>query len=239
MRTLKDSLSHLSFIQACKLLGPRGKSLIMQGGRFDINLADQVSLEKNRFRLTLGNVRVDISLNSGSKNRMHLRCSACSGACAHQGAALSLILEEKLALGLSAPPPKRKPMESLSEEALVKQAVAERKQRAIEEKMRLKSMNPELLWTDYVVTNQASGKSYRLALRGWQPGESYCSCPDFRKNTLGTCKHIIYALKRGRAKFRKKVRNTPAPVETFSVYLQYGLVLELRLLLPENITTHV
>ena len=239
MRTLKDSLSHLSFIQACKLLGPRGKSLIMQGGRFDINLADQVSLEKNRFRLTLGNVRVDISLNSGSKNRMHLRCSACSGACAHQGAALSLILEEKLALGLSAPPPKRKPMESLSEEALVKQAVAERKQRAIEEKMRLKSMNPELLWTDYVVTNQASGKSYRLALRGWQPGESYCSCPDFRKNTLGTCKHIIYALKRGRAKFRKKVRNTPAPVDTISVYLKYGRDLELRLLLPENITKQV
>ena len=66
MRTLKDSLSHLSFIQACKLLGPRGKSLIMQGGRFDINLADQVSLEQNRFRLTLGNVRVDISLNSGN-----------------------------------------------------------------------------------------------------------------------------------------------------------------------------
>jgi hypothetical protein len=88
-------------------------------------------------------------------------------------------------------------MESLSEEALVQQALAERQQRAIEEKMHLKSMQPKRLWTDYVITNQASGKSYRIALRGWQPGESYCSCPDFRKNTLGTCKHIIYAQKRG------------------------------------------
>jgi hypothetical protein len=43
-------------------------------------------------------------------------------------AALSLILEEKMFLGLSQPPPQRKPMESLSEEALVKQAVAEREQ---------------------------------------------------------------------------------------------------------------
>jgi hypothetical protein len=33
-----------------------------------------------------------------------------------------MILEEKLSLGLSAPPPERVPMESLSEEALVNQA---------------------------------------------------------------------------------------------------------------------
>jgi hypothetical protein len=100
-------------------------------------------------------------------------------------------------------------------------------------------MNPGLLWTDYVITNQVSGKSYRLALRGWQPGESYCSCPDFRKNTLGTCKHIIYALKRGRAKINKKVQDTPAPVEKIGVYLKYGRNLELRLLLPENINKQV
>lgn len=239
MRTLKDRLSHLSFAQACKILGPRGKSLIMEGGKFDIDPADQVFLDENRFCLTLGHARVDISLNSGKRKRMHLRCSACSGACEHQGAALSLILEEKLALGLSAPPPQRKPMESLSEEALVKQALAEREQRAIEEKMRLKSMNPELLWTDYVITNAVSGKSYRLALRGWQPGESYCSCPDFRKNTLGTCKHIIYALKRGRAKFSKKVQDTPAPIDRIGVYLKYGRNLELRLLLPQKINKQV
>jgi SNF2 family DNA or RNA helicase len=130
-------------------------------------------------------------------------------------------------------------MESLDEEALVQQALAERQQRAIEEKMRLKSMSPSRLWTDYVITNQASGKSYRIALRGWQPGESYCSCPDFRKNTLGTCKHIIYALSRGRAKFSKKVQDTPATVEEICVYIKYGRRLELRLLLPENLKTGV
>lgn len=105
--------------------------------------------------------------------------------------------------------------------------------------MRLKSMNPSRLWTDYVITNQASGKSYRLALRGWQPGESYCSCPDFRKNTLGTCKHIIYALKRGRAKFSRKVQNTPATVDGICVYLKYGRSIELRLLLPGNLKREV
>jgi superfamily II DNA or RNA helicase len=239
MRTLKDRLSHLSFAQACKLLGPQGKALILEGGKFDIDLPDQVALNEDRFCLTMGHVRVDISLNSGKRKRMHLRCSTCSGACEHQGAALSLILEEKLALGLSAPPPRQKPMESLNEEDLIKQAVAERQQRADEEKMRLKSMDPGRLWTDYVITNQASGKSYRLALRGLQPGESYCSCPDFRKNTLGTCKHIIYALKRGRAKFSRKVQNTPASVDEICVYLKYGRSMELRVLLPGNLKKEV
>ena len=47
-------------------------------------------------------------------------------------------------------------------------------------------------WTDYMVTNRLSGKTYRVALRGLEPGESYCSCPDFRTNTLGTCKHVLH-----------------------------------------------
>ena len=239
MRTLRDKLSHLSFLQACKLLGPEGKALIMEGGQFAIDLFEQVTLNDRLFRLSLAEAVVEIALREDKRQRFDIRCSCCEGACVHKGAALSLILEEKLALGLSAPPPERVPMESLSEAALIDQAIADRGQRAREEKMRLKSMNPQQLWTDYIVTNSLSGKSYRLALRGWQPGESYCSCPDFRKNTLGTCKHILYALERGRAKFPKTVRDQPAVVEEICVYLQYGERLELRLLLPEKLSKAV
>jgi hypothetical protein len=235
MRTLRDKLSHLSFLQACKLLGPMGKELIMEGGKFDIALYEQVALDDQQFRLNVDEATVTIGLSNDKRQRFDLRCSVCSGACIHQGAALSLVLEEKLALGLSAPPPERTPIESLDEAALIEQAVNERRQRARDEKMRLTSMNPKQLWTDYVVTNLLSGKSYRLALRGWKPGESYCACPDFRKNTLGTCKHILYALERGRAKFPKRVQNTPAIVEEICVYLQYGRRLELRLLLPDKL----
>ena len=204
MRTLRDKLSHLSFLQACKLLGPQGRALMMAGGKFDINIFEQVTLDDHRFRLLIEQAVVDIFLSDDKRQRFNLKCTQCSGACEHQGAALALILEEKLALGLSAPPPEPSPMESLSEEALMARAMAERKQRAAEEKMRLTALNPGQLWGDYVITNRLSGKSYRLALRGWESGESYCSCPDFRKNTLGTCKHILYALARGRAKHATK-----------------------------------
>jgi superfamily II DNA or RNA helicase len=239
MRTLQDKLSHLSYLQACKLLGSRGKQLILEGGKYDIDLFEAVTLDDERFRLTLEGATVEISLDPLKNQRFHLHCSACTVACEHQGAALSLILEEKLALGLSAPPPERIPMESLSEEELIEQAIAERRERGQAEKMRLKSMNPGQLWTDYIITSQTSGKSYRIALRGWEPGESYCSCPDFRKNTLGTCKHILYALERGRTKFSKAVQEAPAPVEEICVYLRYGRRLQLRLLIPDGLAKPV
>ncbi len=239
MRTLKDKLSHLSFTQACKLLGPKGKELIMAGGQYDIDLQAQTTISNKQFRLNMNGASVGITLDTGKRNRLNLHCSICAGACEHQGAALSLILEEKIALGLAAPPPESTPIENLSEKALVELAVEERRQRAYTEKMRLKSMNPKQLWTDYIITNHASGKSYRIALRGWQQGESYCTCPDFHKNTLGTCKHILYALKRGRAKFGRSVRETPARVEDFCVYLEYGHRLTLRLLIPEKVSPQI
>ena len=120
MITLKDKLSHLSYNQACKLLGPEGKQLILEGGKYDINIFEQLSFNNEHFHLNLEDAQVSIQLDSRKKKRLNISCSVCPGACEHQGAALSLILEEKLTLGLSAPPPERTPMESLSDEALVR-----------------------------------------------------------------------------------------------------------------------
>ena len=142
MRTLKDKLSHLSFAQACRLLGPQGKELIMAGGRFEIDLYAQVRFNQRRFALDLGAAKVALRLDPRKPERLLSDCSVCRGACVHQGAALALILEEKLALGLSAPPKERVPMEHLSEKALIEQALTERRQRARDEKMRLKTPPP-------------------------------------------------------------------------------------------------
>jgi hypothetical protein len=194
--TLFDTLSRLTFTRAAKLLGPKGNRLIATGGKFDIDLTTQVKFDRDMFRLTLDGAAVTLTLSPAARHRLEWRCDACEVPCEHAGAAFSLILEEKLALGLAGAPPARAPAESVSEEALVAQALAERAERARTEKMRLTSLDSQEIWTDYTLTNAASGKSYRVALRGWQPGQSYCSCPDFRKNTLGTCKHILHALEK-------------------------------------------
>ncbi len=239
MINLKDKLSHLTYRQACKLLGAQGEKLIRQGGKYDIDLSEQVVLQRDLFQLNLVEAFVTIRLDSRKNQKLNFQCSACTTMCEHLGAAFSLILEEKLSLGLAAPPPERVPIESLTDEELINQAVSERAERAKNQKMRLKSLNSNELWSDYTVMNYSSGKTYRVALRGWERGESYCTGPDFRKNTLGTCKHILHVLDKMKIRFKKIVRETPYQIKNIAVYLRYGKELELRLLIPRYIDTKI
>jgi len=238
--TLKDRLSRLTFRRACKLLGPDGERLIRQGGKHEVeDFLEQVELMENRFRLRLPGATVSILLADDARQRLRWECSACQGACEHAGAAFSLILEEKMALGLAAPPRERVPVESLGEEALLHLALEEREERARTERMRLTSVDPKRLWTDYTITSALSGKTYRLALRGWERGESFCSCPDFRKSTLGTCKHILNALAKLKRRFPASMRRRPYQRRQISLHLRYGNQTELRLLLPQKIESKV
>lgn len=233
--TLKDRLSHLNFTRAVKLLGPDGARLIRLGGGYEVNVEEQVFLGDDLFRLTLPNAVVTITLMADTPERLCWNCTSCDGVCEHVGAAFSLILEEKIALGLAAPPPEREPVASLSDEEAARRALAEREQRAHTERMHIRPTERDTLWTDYLVTNELSGRSYRVALRGWEAGDSYCSCPDFRKNTLGICKHVVRVQRFARKRFPPAVQRRPYMPAEPAVHLRYGAELELRLLTPPGL----
>ncbi|MFZ4397966.1 MAG: SNF2-related protein, partial [Kiritimatiellia bacterium] len=232
--TLKDRLSRLTFREACKLLGENGAKLIRQGAKFEID-PDNVSLDEALLRVKVDGVTASINLSKSVRQRLLWRCSSCQEPCEHVGAAFSLVLEEKALLGLSDMPSENTPLELLTDEQLLERMLAERRQRAAEEKMTLQALKPGVLWSDTLVTSAESGKTYRVALRGWERGESFCTCPDFRKNTLGTCKHILFALDKARRRFPAAVRNTPYRRNSISVHLHYGADVELRLLAPDNL----
>ena len=234
--TLKDRLSRLTYIQACKLLGPEGSKLIMQGGKFEItSIEENVYFDNDLFRLSVDGAVVRITLNINNIKMLHFDCNKCQKSCEHIGSAFALILEEKTILGLAKPPIERIPAESLSETELIERALEERRERSKTERMTVESGNPEILWTDYIVTNALSGKSYRVALRGWNCGESYCSCPDFRKNMLGICKHIMNVQEEVSRKFSAKLKKLPYNQNDFALHILYGTDLELRLLCPMEI----
>ena len=99
--TLKDRLSRLTFLQAAKLLGEHGQKLIYEGGRYEFDIDQQVTLTEERFELRLPDGRATIELDPASKNKLRLSTSEDGHCNALMGAALSLILEEKLALVVS------------------------------------------------------------------------------------------------------------------------------------------
>ncbi len=238
--TLKDRLSRLTFLQACRVLGPEAPILIREGGKLEIEDFDgQVSLSADEFRVSLAGATATITLSDDRRRRIWWHCSKCETACVHVGAAFSLALEEKTILGLARPPDEMIPVESLGEQELFQRAIEERQERARTEKMTLRSIHPEELWTDYTITSAESGKTYRLALRGWERGDSYCSCPDFRTNTLGTCKHIIHARLKLQSRFSDRVHRRPYVRKVISVVLRYDEDLELRMLLPSKLDHRV
>ena len=237
--TFKDILSNMSYQEACKHLGAQGEKLLRRGGTWDVDLDGQVTLDSIRFVLELGEATATIAHNPKSRKRLRLECSKCEGTCAHIGAAFSVILEEKIALGLAAPPSEKTPMENLSPEELIDRALRERAERAAQEPMRIDSMDASILWTDYTVTSLTSGKTYRVALRGWERGESFCTCPDFKTNTLGTCKHVMRTIDSVKQSFPKEMKQSPYERRHIGLHLEYAEDVELRLLLPSRVEPEV
>lgn len=71
MLTLKDRLSRLTYRQACKLLGSVGEKLIRTGGKFDIDILEQVTLDRDLFRVNMGEAMVTIRLAPSNKESGH------------------------------------------------------------------------------------------------------------------------------------------------------------------------
>jgi superfamily II DNA or RNA helicase len=236
-----DRLSRLTFEQACKLLGTQGRKLISVGGKREVNIKEDVYLGGDLFRLRFPGLNGDceavatLTLTADAKDRLRWNCTTCDEPCWHVGSMFSVLLENKMALGLAEPPKERVPVESLNEAELVRQALAQRAERAKSERMKIRAADPEKPWTDYTVTSALSGKTYRVALRGLEPGVSYCSCPDFRTNTLGTCKHVMKVIAMAKRKFTPRRLKQPCRVGQIAVHLRYDGEITLRLDLPENL----
>ena len=87
--TLRDRLSRLTYVHACRLLGKDGPHLIRQGSRHEIDIAQQVYLQGDLFRLKLPDTVVTITLAAAAGNRLLYNCTSCRTVCEHVGAAFA------------------------------------------------------------------------------------------------------------------------------------------------------
>jgi len=75
-----------------------------------------------------------------------------------------------------------------------------RRQFGATQDLRLQNIGNQPIFSEFLISNPQTRTEYRVAIRGSRPGDNYCSCPDFAVNTLGTCKHIEFALFKLRSK---------------------------------------
>ncbi|MGB7159834.1 MAG: DEAD/DEAH box helicase [Tepidisphaeraceae bacterium] len=108
--------------------------------------------------------------------------------------------------------------------------VALRREFGRQQRFRLLDVGGAGVFSEFNVTNPQSKRTYRVSIRGENPGDNHCTCPDFAVNTLGTCKHIEFTLARmqRRTEARRLLRQGYRP--PFSeIYLRYGARREVAL----------
>ncbi len=99
-----------------------------------------------------------------------------------------------------------------------------RRQIAKDETFSIKNTGSDSVFSTFEVSNPRTERAYRVVIHGEKLGINYCSCPDFSVNTLGTCKHIEYVLRklRGGKEASRKLREGYVS-EYSAVTLKYGL----------------
>lgn len=91
------------------------------------------------------------------------------------------------------------------------------------------------VFADYSVKNPLSGGIYKVALRAGKPGHNFCTCMDFKTNTLGTCKHIEAILRHisKNKKLCRLLKDNYSPSYS-SLFLKYGKIREVMLRIGTN-----
>mgnify|MGYP000326555570 CR=1 FL=1 len=69
-----------------------------------------------------------------------------------------------------------------------------RRQFAETQNFTIKNIGSHPVFSDFEVHNPQSGNTYKVAVRSEETGLNFCTCPDFRINTLGTCKHVEFTI---------------------------------------------
>ncbi len=131
--------------------------------------------------------------------------------CHHRIGALIQLMEE-VHRSASEPEPIGK---AYTRKGMIRRVMTERKVKA--EKGDYKVALAANDYGEHELTNEKDIR-YKLTFRDIEQEIGYCSCPDYRHNKLGTCKHLIHAFnyfKTKRKRKRKKTKHTYPFIEIF------------------------
>lgn len=156
----------------------------------------------------------DVDINLLEDRILH-RCTCHSGerVCSHAAAAMVYIadrLEEETTTTED-----QYEGEMYTHDEMVRRVLKERKERAAKEDFQL-HVGDNIYGFHQVKT--ARNKIYTITIRDFNNNGGYCSCPDFKTNKLGTCKHLIFACNHIKKEFdiHDRIKKQPYPfVEIF------------------------
>jgi superfamily II DNA or RNA helicase len=114
----------------------------------------------------------------------------------------------------------------------IQEQIERRRERAREEILKITNRGSHPVFSQFEVKS-ISGHTYRVEIRSLNELQNSCTCPDYKTNLIGTCKHIESVLISLREEYgnklsilvKKRLRGT-------QVYLHYGTEITVRVVLP-------
>ena len=114
----------------------------------------------------------------------------------------------------------------------IKDQIERRRQRALEDITKIVNKGNHHLFSLFEVTS-VSGRVYRVEIRSLEELQNTCTCPDYKTNLIGTCKHIesvlIHLKEEYHDRLEKLAKQRPRGTQ---IYLHYGMHITVRVALP-------
>lgn len=156
---------------------------------FNNGLVEALTLERDKVTFLVTDryrdFRPVLDLSNPVTPRYTCDCGSYRKCCHHVVAAL--IHLDRLAADA---PPDAEAVAPYTRAEMLERVMEERRERARTEPFRLQE-GPSIYGPHEVVTGLH--KRYEITIRDYDRMQGYCSCPDFRLNKLGTCKHLMFA----------------------------------------------
>jgi SNF2 family DNA or RNA helicase len=162
----------------------------------DNEMCTLTSHDGNKFNFIIEDRFEDFKVEitrSGEKFSSDCNCGSYMEFCPHAAAALITLRyeyeNERDSTSVS---------KSYKKDEMINRVLKERQDRAEKEEFKIE-FGDNIYGFHKIKT--ASGRIYEITIRDFKTDNGYCSCPDFKTNKLGTCKHLIFAKNKIREKY--------------------------------------
>ncbi len=115
----------------------------------------------------------------------------------------------------------------------IQDQIERRRERARAEILKIANKGSHPVFSQFEVKSAVSGRVYRVEIRALDELQNSCTCPDYKTNLIGTCKHIEGVLIHLKAEHGEKLKQLAEErPRGAQIYLHYGVDVTVRVTLP-------
>ncbi|MGA1870528.1 MAG: SNF2-related protein [bacterium] len=182
IETIRNELEYIKKENIFSNLTLRQGHSLYQNGQSQL-----LTQSRNHFEFSVTDKFDDFSVSISIDEKPILNCNCKADDYCHHKIACLMQLHEDLTRYTSE---KQSAGKQYTRQGMARRVLEERNEKAKRAAYRIEFSDN--IFGEHILFNEKA-KSYKLTFRDFKEEYGYCSCPDYQRNKLGTCKHLIFA----------------------------------------------